>query len=83
MRRDQSQTRLLPAALASGRDLGVASERVNPTLEAAPLADCQRRSKIDPVAPATQGQYSGGGDTDHQFGITLTKRVREERDPLV
>ena len=33
--------RLLAAALVSGRDLGVASERVNPALEAAPLADHQ------------------------------------------
>jgi len=56
MCRDQSQTAPFPAALASGRDLGLASERVNPTLEAPPLAD-------------------------HQFGIT--KRVREERHPLV
>ena len=41
VRRDQSQTRLFPAGLASGRDLGVVSERVNPALEAAPLADHQ------------------------------------------
>ena len=40
-RRDDSQTRFLPAALASGRVLGVAGEGVNPALEAAPLAGHQ------------------------------------------
>jgi hypothetical protein len=50
------QGRGLPVEPARAHAVGVASERVNPALEAAPLAD-------------------------HQLGIT--KRVREERDPLV